>query len=147
MRVIGFSEEWAKLQLDVTQTVRFPRADDDWQVGETVQVVLKPRGPTRRPLGLAIITTKDLLWVVTRAEEPLLHPGIRNNPLWDTVPFVTELQARRDGFEDVAAMVAWFTETHGDRRFMEPANVLELQWLHRVGQPASVFLGWPETTS
>lgn len=43
MRILGFSKHWAKLDNPEFTTFRFPRKDKDWQIGETVKIVIKPR--------------------------------------------------------------------------------------------------------
>ena len=116
MRILGFSRKWPKLNQPEFTTFRFARKDKDWQPGETVQVVYRPRIPTRRILGIAIITAK-----VPRAM-------CRHLP--SILPHVTEEEAKQDGFPDYYHMWEWLFDAHGGRRLMdEPMNKLTLRWL------------------
>jgi len=116
MRILGFSrQDWInyetgrpKLQEDRFSTFRFKRRDRDWEVGETVQVVIKPRTPGREVMGPAMIIAKELRLI-----------GLKD---------VTEKEARRDGFLSCEDMLAWLKKTHGKRLYQEPMNKLTLVW-------------------
>ena len=60
MRIMGFQKQWVnqltgkpKLSEEEFTTFRWPRRDRDWEVGETVRVVMNPRTKERIPLGEA----------------------------------------------------------------------------------------------
>jgi hypothetical protein len=110
MRILGFQKGWGKLsQLEFT-TFRYPRADKDWQVGEVVQVVIKPRSKERRLIGYAKIINIELY----RMED------------------ITNSVALRDGFADKAAMMSFFAKAYGNdyrRLWQKPMNRLTLVWL------------------
>lgn len=72
MRILGFSrKDWInhltskpKLEEDKFTTFRFERRDEDWRVGEQVQVVYKPRRKGGgEVLGVAEIINKERRWV------------------------------------------------------------------------------------
>lgn len=114
MRILGFSKKWDKLQQDVFTTFRFTRKDKDWQVGETVQIVYKPRelelslGGEREALGIAEIIGKE--------RRDLFRVG------------VTKLEAIQDGFESFVKMGEWLDKAYGRRWLDEPMNKLTLKW-------------------
>jgi len=97
MRVMGFSVMWTKLEQPEFTTFRFPRRDRDWQIGERVQVVFRPRSKERKLLFLA-----DILNVEDRCFDPEFAPPI------------TEGEAIADGFwYGVLEMQEWMTKSHG----------------------------------
>ena len=57
VRILGFTQRWDKLSKPVHTTFRFQRKDKDWQVGEIVQEVYKPRSKEREFIQLAEITS------------------------------------------------------------------------------------------
>ena len=111
MRILGFSKHWQKLSNSTFSTFRFARCGKDWQVGEMVQVVYKPRSPNREILGIAKIVNKE--------RRDLFRVG------------VTEQEAIRDGFEGILDMGQWLDKTHGRRWLDEPLNKLLLKWVDK----------------
>ena len=109
MRILSFSKRWQKLSNPVFTTFRFPRRDEDWQVGEMVQVYYKNRTPQRERLGEAKIINKELRKIAT----------------------VTEQEAIADGFANLFEMNTWFRKTQ--RIFEEPINKLTLRWVEQSG--------------
>lgn len=116
MRVFGVSEKWGKLHLELPasqrppfSTFRLPRKDADrgldWKEGETLQIVFKPRSPRREVLGPATITAKSSQFLA-----------------------LTHDEAQADGFEDQAAMLAWFKKTHGAGALNRHFNKLTFRW-------------------
>lgn len=117
MRVLGFSRRWEKLARQRFTTFRFARKDRDWEVGEVVQIVLKPRSPEREVLGLARI--------VAREPRRMARHGSRLPQ-----PIVTEEEAREDGFTDYFDMWEWLFDVYGGERLLkEPMNKLTLVWV------------------
>ena len=122
MRILGFAtENWInfetgrpKLWEDKFTTWRFKRQDRDWEVGEVVQVVVKPRTPGREVLGQAMIIAREL-----RPMPPVLELA--------SLAYMEE-DARRDGFLSYPDMWDWLYKTHGDRLSREPMNKLTLAW-------------------
>lgn len=122
MRILGFTKKWDKLKQPEFTTFRFPRRDKDWQVGESVQIVYKPRSKEREILGVAEIVSKE-----PRNMVKLLDIiGKEHN-----VPTITEDEAKADGFEDYWGMWHWLFDAYrGGQRFIdEPMNKLTLKWL------------------
>ena len=117
MRILGFSKKWDKLnQLEFT-TFRFPRKDKDWQVGECVQVFLKPRSPKREKLGEAQIVGKEQRWI------PNVILGNQS------IDVISGDEARTDGFGGCFDMEKFMSEQYGESRiWREPMNKLTLQW-------------------
>ncbi len=107
MRILGFSKKWDKLNGIEFTTFRFPRKDRDWEAGEVVQVVFKPRSKEREILGSARINHKSSV-------------GIMN---------ITEEEAIKDGFLGCRDMEAWMIKTHGESKTWQPMNKLTLRWL------------------
>jgi len=123
MRILGFSKLWPKLTegWEFT-TFRVPRLDRDWQPKEVVQIVLKPRSKNRVVLGTAEI----------RKVEPRQFPRqMINLALQHGVPYITNDEARIDGFADMREMYQWMVKTHGhdDRFFFLPINKLTVRWI------------------
>lgn len=104
MRTLGFSQKWPKLQQKEFTTFRFPRKDKDWQEGEWVRIVLKPRSPKRQILGVAEIVGKIPRYL----------------------PEVTEKEAQEDGFQSLKAMQDWMEKQYGHR--FHSINKLTLRW-------------------
>ena len=122
MRILGFSKEWPKLSQAQFTTFRLARKDRDWAVGETVQIVIRPRSKAREIRGVAKIIAK----------EPRIM-GWRFPPL--PFPRVTEEEALEDGFEageefsSYAAFGKFLWASHDHKRLMrEPINRLVLRW-------------------
>ena len=114
MRILGFSKKWDKLKQDTFTTFRFPRRDRDWEIGEQVRIVYKPRSKDREILGVAKIINKELRKIATAYEQ--YKP--------------TEIEAQADGFDNLFQMNAWFRDTYGSRIFEEPMNKLTLMSLN-----------------
>ena len=123
MRILGFQKLWPKLtQGWEFTTFRLPRTDKDWQPKEIVQVVLKPRSKQRVMLGTAEI----------RAVRPRQFPReITKLPIDHKVPYITDEEAKIDGFADVREMYEWMLKAHGhdDRLMFFPINKLVLRWV------------------
>ena len=109
MRILGFSQKWQKLSNPEFSTFRFPRRDRDWQEGEVVQIVYKPRSRNRKVLGIAQIMSKE-------CREMYMFTIHRDS------------EAINDGFSSWHEMLIWINETHGDRWKYEPMNKLTLRW-------------------
>ena len=104
MRVLGFSKMWPKLSNQTFTTFRFPRKDKrDWEIGEVVQVVFKPRSPEREILGSAEITCKQVVLIGD----------------------ITDVEAQIDGFRCSADMFEWLYRTY---RLPE----LALRWMNKL---------------
>lgn len=128
MRILGFSKKWPKLQQEEFTTFRLPRRDRDWQVGEQVQIVYRPRSKEREVLGVAEIVSKEV------------RSPVRLAPL-DGIPIITDEEALADGFEGKRnrfgvwkspyfVMWEWLWDAHDIRRLMqEPINKLTLCWM------------------
>lgn len=130
MRILGFGNKWPKLQQDTFTTFRFKREDRDWEMGELVQVVFKPRSKERQVLGVAKILAKEprcMAWGGSKLTDPK----------------VANAEANEDGFPDgydqygnhksgYYYMWEWLFDTYGGRRLLdEPMNRLTLRWLER----------------
>ena len=119
MRILGFNKKWDKLKNDTFTTFRFERRDADWQLGETVQVVYKPRTRGREVLGIAKIVSKEPRFVPQN--DWVLRPRCAQQ--------ATNSEAIADGFTSIFTMVAWLNKTYGRERLIdEPMNKLTLQW-------------------
>jgi len=108
MRIIGFSKRWDKLDQREFTTFRFKRKDRDWQVGEKVQVVFKPRSKNRQILGTAEIVKKEL----RKMSE-----------------FLPANEAIEDGFYSTQDMRNWLSISYGDRWRKESMNRFTLRWI------------------
>lgn len=115
MRELGMSEMWPKLQAENFTTFRFPRKDRDWEVGENVKVVYKPRSRERKVLGIA--------WIRTVEPRRLLESNESN------IPAISEAEAIADGFNSYSAMLGWLA-THNNLSGVE-INKLTLRWFKR----------------
>ena len=126
MRVLGFTKKWSKLKQEEFTTFRFHRRDRDWEAGEFVQVVYKPRSKDREPLGIAKILTKEQ----------------RNTaPDWGGagVPVVTNEEAIEDGFANWGEMFDWLAAAHGLHRLAtETMNKFTLRWVETEFEPIPV---------
>lgn len=108
MRILGFQKHWAKLDEPEFTTFRYLRADKDWQAGELVQVVVKPRSKQREPVCTAQIIS------ITPVE----------------IKHITEDMAIKDGFASRAEMLSWLEKTyHNQYRWLwkKPLNRLTLR--------------------
>lgn len=112
MRILGFSKKWDKLNQPEFTTFRLPRKDRDWQMGEYVQVVYKPRSKNREPLGIAKITFREERYVEA-------YSNLSNE------------EARIDGFLCRDDMLRWLQKTHKGRHTYEPMNKLTLRWIKK----------------
>ena len=120
MRILGFSKKWDKLQRGEFTTFRFKRKDHDWNVGEVVQIVYKPRSKDRGILGVA-----EIINLEPRSVAPYTLGGPSNLD-------VSHREAVEDGFENVVEMVEWFEKTYGEERLtQEVMNKLTLRWVGR----------------
>ena len=118
MRILGFSQKWDKLEKPAFTTFRLSRRDRDWQVGEVVQVVYKPRAKKREVLGIAKVIKKE--------------PRRARRASEGEYPVISNEEAKRDGFKDACDMWEWLLRTHGLRRLLlEPINKLTLGWTQR----------------
>jgi len=107
VRILGFSKRWEKLEQPTFTTFRFKRRDADWEVGETVQVVYKPRrkgGGDK--LGIAEIVSKE-----------------------SRLGAASDDEAREDGFQDCRDMERWMIKTYGEAKTWQPMNKLTLYWI------------------
>ena len=119
MRILGFQKmDWRNLINHTDKlcnpeftTFRLKRKDRDWELGETVLVVYKPRTTGRKLLGHATIMVV----------EPKEQHGI-----YDTR--ITDDEARADGFRYSYELehFLFYRPGNTDRR---PANKLTLRWL------------------
>jgi len=116
MRILGFEKKWPKLERAKFTTFRFPRKDRDWQVGEEVQIVYKPRSKDREVLGTAKITGKAQRQVGTV----------------DPQRVITREEAIADGFSGYFDMADWLYLHYGDRIFNEVINRLSLTWAMKL---------------
>jgi len=128
MRILGFTEKWPKLKEPLFTTFRFTRRDRDWEVGELVQIVFKPRSKSREILGIAQILSSERRWVLNAKDDKLKHYGD-----YFAVKAVTETEAILDGFENRAGMVVWIRRAHRLRNVLEPMNKLTLRWVKGEG--------------
>ena len=102
---------WAKLNNnDTFTTFRFPRRDQDWYVGEVVQIAYKPRSKDKKVLGIARIIAKE-----TRDPRD-----------------ISNTEAIEDGFTGLVSMLAWLRATHGaERLLLSIPNKLTLKWIEQ----------------
>lgn len=115
MRRLGFSLNWPKLKQAELTTMRFPRRDKDWLLGESVMVVYQPRH-FNYALGLAMIIKKE-----PRAAS---QSAVKLNGL----PMLTDEEAVADGFENLGGLLQWLFKSGGTRMYSEPVNKLTLRW-------------------
>ena len=110
MRIMGFNKNWEELYSGskTFTTIRFARKDKDWQVGELVQVVLKPRSKERQVLGIAEIVNKE--------SRDLFRVGL------------ADYEMHTDGFENKKQLGDWLDKTYGRRWLDEPMNLMRLKW-------------------
>lgn len=117
MRVLGFSQKWNKLHLELPidrrpyfTTYRLLGKDTGrgggCRLGEVVQIVYKPRSPHREILGTAKIIG--------------MHPC--------SLAEITDTEAWEDGFENYQAMVDWFVKTYGKDIGQKALIGLMLRW-------------------
>ena len=109
IRVMGFSRLWPKLNQEQFTTIRFPRKDKDWVVGEVVKVTYRLDSKERLVIGTTQIVSKTPI---------MLHD-------------LSDAEAREDGYEDLQAMVVRMHDVHGDRVLSEPMNKLRLKFVKR----------------
>ena len=121
MRIMGFQKQWVnqltgkpKLSGNRFTTFRFPRKDRDWEVGETVQIVMKPRTKERIPLGEAIIVTKEIKCLI----------GGKANS-------ISNDEARMDGFYWAIDLVDFITKGKPLSIWELHPNRLTLRWTRR----------------
>ena len=118
MRILGFSKRWQKLSNPEFTTFRFPRKDADWEVGEVMQIVYKPRTKGREILGVATIIGRN-----TRLIPPAAVYVAKVN-----APLITHAEVVADGFESVNEMRQWLQKAYGKGRILL-MNKLTLEWL------------------
>jgi len=137
MRILGFNRKWDKLGQDTFTTLRFARKDRDWEAGELVQIVVKPRRKGGgQKLGVAEIVAKD----------PRRIP--RHGKCGFEAPLITNEEANADGFPDYykvihsnapachvrgySSMWEFLCQAYGSRRLREePMHKLTLAWRER----------------
>ena len=119
MRILGFNKKWPKLQQEEFTTFRFARKDKDWEVGEIVRIIIKPRSEGGGEfLGLAEIIRKE--------------PRNMSRVTPNQYPSVTLTEAQEDGFDNYWAMWDWLWDIYGGKRLVdEPMNKLTLSWKER----------------
>lgn len=130
MRILGFSTKWDKLQQPQFTTFRFARRDRDWQVGEVVQIVFKPRSKNREILGSAKIVSKEpraMAWHGDKTGLPKIHneEAIEDGFRGEDNDF---------GFNKIAYFYMWeflFGYYGGERLLNEPMNKLTLAWVEK----------------
>ncbi len=110
MRILGFQKHWEKLNRIEFTTFRVTRRDKDWQLGESVQIVIKSRSKNREPLGIAHIFKKE-------------STCFRD---------ITESEAIADGFSNAFEMWEWLKQTHVGIAMSTPLNKLTLRWIGRL---------------
>jgi len=127
VRILGFSKKWDKLLMPEFTTFRFPRKDKDWQVGEQVQVVYKPRSKVREVLGVAEIINKEARCMSWQGSKL-------------TVPKVTNEEVMTDGFQNGQTKYLQYKKAYffmweflwdyygGTRLLNEPMNKLILRY-------------------
>ncbi len=105
MRILGFSKHWDKLKQSEFTTFRVPRKDKDWQEGEVVQIVYRPRSKEREAMGIAQIISK----------KPKDFSKITHN------------EALADGFVSIIDMWNWLSKAHKGFMATNPINKLTLR--------------------
>lgn len=118
MRVLGFCIKWPKLEEPIFTTFRMPRRDKDWEVGEEVQVVLRPRTKGREILGIAVITGKE--------RRRLRDPSDTHFRPYQ-IPEITREEAIEDGFDSYRSMQEWLFKAHRLGPY-SVINKLTLSW-------------------
>jgi hypothetical protein len=113
MRIISFSKKWDKLKQSEFTTLRYPRADTDWYVGEKVQVYFKSRSPLREKLGEAEITNK-----VVRELDPFFEGHV----------LISDREAIADGFSSRGDLVQYMEKQYG-LDYISRFNKLTLKWI------------------
>jgi len=108
MRILGFSKHWVKLEEKEFTTFRFQRRDADWEIGEQVQIVYKPRTKGREILGVATIIGRN-----TR-----LIPSAASYVAKVNAPLITHAEVVADGFESVNEMRQWLQRAYGRERVL-----------------------------
>lgn len=132
MRILGFSKKWDKLKQTEFTTFRFPRKDKDWQIGEQVQIVYKPRSKERELLGIATIVNKEPKLVFS-GNDPTLAIG--------------DQAAREDGFISISDMQTWMWARYPFKRlWSEPMNKLTLKVANTASLLFSKRSRLPNTT-
>ena len=113
MRIMGFSIDWPKLKQRQFTTFRFQRKDKDWQVGELVQVKVKPRSKGGgEHKGVAVI--------VGKASKDIIHDK----------KCITPVEAVEDGFPGgIPEMWRWLLKAHTPEQLVRPLNKLTLEWV------------------
>lgn len=127
MRELGFSEHWPKLQQSEFTTWRFRRHDKDWQVGERVRVVYKPRSKERDFMFYGEIVGKERRHLKDYGQREVDNLRTENLSVDKLTNGVTLEEARADGFASVVDMLAWFRTVHGERVDREPINKLTVR--------------------
>ncbi|MFA5389151.1 MAG: hypothetical protein WC312_05285 [Candidatus Omnitrophota bacterium] len=112
---MGFSLRWDKFNQPRFTTFRFERKDSskgmDWKVGEVIQIWIKPRSREKRQmLGTAKIMDK------VRRDGPR---------------FITNEEAKADGFKDKYDMWKWMLRNHTPEQLVRPLYKLTLEWVDK----------------
>ncbi len=117
MRELGFTKDWTnqltgklKLKEERFTTLRLGRRDKDWEVNETVRIVMFPRQTKKKLIGVA-----QILSIVGFSD-------------YYAVP---ESVIKRDGFESLDGFRRWWLKSHG-KRSAERLYLMELNWLERL---------------
>lgn len=111
MRILGFATDWPKLAQPRFTTFRFERRDRDWFNGEVVQIRVKHRSKGGGIIkGTAIIETKERK---------------------DGQYFITDAEAKEDGFASKVEMWRWLLKAHTPEQMVRPLNKLTLVWIKR----------------
>ena len=121
MRIMGFQKQWInqvtqtpKLSEETFTTFRFPRKDRDWEVGETVQIVIQPRTKGRLPMGEAMIVTKEIKCLIG-----------------GKATSITNDEARVDGFRLATELVDFIMKGRPLSHWLLHPNRLTLRWTRR----------------
>lgn len=113
MRIMSFARRWEKLERKFFTTFRYPRKDNDWKVGERVQIFIQNRSPHRVFLGIAEIVSR----VPRTLDSKDNFPG-----------HITHNEAIADGFNNLIDMESFMKDFYG-RDFNPVFNKLTLKWI------------------
>lgn len=130
MRELGFSVLWPKLAKPTATTFRFKRKDADWNEGEMVKVVYKPRSKKDRSvMGIAEIVRRDWRWAIDRSMVTVVDDT--SVVEYRNALIVTDDEAKIDGFKDHKEMAEWMSKTYKGRNYQEPMSKLTIRWQQR----------------
>jgi hypothetical protein len=126
MRIIGFEkDDWQsyyrnggscdKMSRPEFTTFRWPRRDNkDYQMGELLQVVIKPRSEARKPLGIVAVVGREEL-----------------DPYWKEGG-ITDEMARQDGFFYATELVTYLYKKRDYRNYPPKVYRYTLIWIYRL---------------